>query len=347
MAPSLSLGIALTLLAGLMSGNCMLPMKFVQRWKFENTWLVFSIFSLVILPWALALGLVDHIFETYRGLALLQIAVPFLFGAGWGIAQVLFGISVQRLGLGLAYAIIVGLGALLGTLVPLFVQHRAQVDERAWIEILCGVAMMLVGIALSTRGGQIRDRQTTGAATDEQQADTDRRAAPSSKYITAILIAIVCGVMAPMLNFSFAFGQDIAHRAVLLGNSPPHAAYAVWPVGLAGGLAPNIAYSIFLLGRNKSWARFRPSSPDIFFATLMAVLWMGAFALYGMSSSYLGSLGTSIGWGLFQIFMIMTAAFSGLVTGEWKLAPASSRLLLASGLVCLAVATSLLAAGNH
>src|ERR1700676_1600297 len=146
------------MIAGLMSGNCMLPMKFTRSWKWENTWLVFSIVSLVVLPWALALGLVHHLFETYAALSLAQLAIPFLFGAGWGIAQGLFGISVQRLGLGLAYAIIVGLGAMLGTLVPLLVQHRAQVGRQALLEILAGVAMMLVGIGLSTWGGQIRER---------------------------------------------------------------------------------------------------------------------------------------------------------------------------------------------
>jgi L-rhamnose-H+ transport protein len=272
-----------------------------------------------------------------------QIAVPFLFGIGWGIAEVLFGISVVRLGLGLAYAIIVGLGALLGTLVPLFVQHRSQVDEKAWIEILAGVAVMIAGIALSTRGGQIRERH----AIDGRGPKIDLSTPPSNKYLSAILLAILCGVMAPMLNFSFAFGQDIAHQAVRLGNTELHAAYAVWPVGLAGGFLPNIAYSLYLLQKNRTWARFKLDSPDMLLAILMGALWMGAFALYGMSSSYLGSLGTSIGWGLFQIFMIMTATLSGVVTGEWKRAPASSRLLLTSGFACLAVATTLLAMGNQ
>jgi len=337
MATSLSIGIALTLLAGLMSGNCMLPMKFNRSWKWENVWLVFSVVSLIILPWALALGLVDHLFETYRSLSLLQIAVPFLFGAGWGIAQVLFGISVQRLGLGLAYAIIVGLGALLGTLVPLFIQHRSQVSEQALFEILGGVAIMIVGISLSTWGGQIRERAF----------HRDAESRPASGYLTAVLLAILCGVMAPMLNFSFAFGQDIAHRATLLGNSELHAAYAVWPVGLAGGFIPNIAYSLYLLRKNRSWPIFKPASPEILLPVLMGVLWMGAFALYGMSATYLGTLGTSIGWGLFQIFMIMTATLSGVLTGEWKKAPTSSRLLLASGFACLAGATTLLAMGNR
>ena len=62
MPQSLPIGIVLVLLAGLMAGNCMLPIKFNRRWKWENTWFVFSLVSLVVLPWALALSLVTHLF---------------------------------------------------------------------------------------------------------------------------------------------------------------------------------------------------------------------------------------------------------------------------------------------
>ena len=34
-----------TLAAGLLSGNCMLPMKFAKRWPWENTWLIFTVMS--------------------------------------------------------------------------------------------------------------------------------------------------------------------------------------------------------------------------------------------------------------------------------------------------------------
>lgn len=337
MAPSMSFGIVLTLLAGLMAGNCMLPMKFNRTWKWENSWLVFSVVSLVILPWMLALGLVDHLFDAYRGLSLLQLGVPFLFGAGWGVAQVLFGLSVQRLGLGLAYAIIVGLGALLGTLVPLFAQHRSQVGRPQLIEVLAGVAVMVIGVILSTWGGQIREWHHQSAP----------QSGISNGYFGAVLLAILCGVMAPMLNYSFAFGQDIAQRATNLGNTPLHSAYAVWPIGLAGGFLPNIAYSLYLLRKRASWTLFQAPSPDLFWSVLMGGLWMGAFALYGMSATYLGSFGTSIGWGLFQIFMIMTATLSGVLTGEWKGAPRMATLLLVSGLGFLTCATALLAMGNQ
>lgn len=337
MAPHLLLGLTLTLLAGLMSGNCMLPMKFSRGWQWENIWLVFSVVSLILLPWALALVFVDRLFAVYGSLSLADFSVPFLFGAGWGIAQVLFGISVRRLGLGLAYAIIVGLGTVLGTLVPLLVQHRSQVSRQALIEVFAGVAAMGLGIALSTWAGQIRDREDIRS----------RGGSGINRYGRAVLLAIVCGLMAPMLNFSFAFGQQIAVRAVSMGNSTPRAAYAVWPIGLLGGFLPNIAYSLYLLRRNGSWSIFGRTPADALLPTYMGILWMGAFALYGMSAAYLGTLGTSVGWGLFQIFMILTATLSGVLTGEWSEASSKSKLLLAPGLLCLVCATTLLALSNR
>jgi L-rhamnose-H+ transport protein len=79
----------------------------------------------------------------------------------------------------------------------------------------------------------------------------------------------------------------------------------------------------------------------------MGGLWMAAFALYGVSSAYLGKLGTSAGWAIFQIFMILTANLSGVLTGEWKAAPRYARHALNTGLFLLAVATALIAAGNR
>jgi L-rhamnose-H+ transport protein len=321
--------------AGLMSGTCMLPSKFVRAWKWENMWFVFSVISLVIVPWMLAAAFVDHLFETYRALALQQLAIPILLGAGWGIAQILFGVSVKRLGLGIAYAIIVGLGAILGTLVPFFVQQKAVAKENALALILSGVVVMSIGIFLTAWSGQIKER----VATIHQSRS-------SRSYLAAIFLAVLCGLMAPMLNYSFVFGQDIAKAAVIFGNQPVNAAYAVWPVGLAGGLLPNAAYSLWLLGKNRTWSLFRSTPSDFLRSSLMGILWMGAFAFYGMSATYLGALGTSVGWGLLQIFMIMTATMAGVLTGEWKDASRSARVLLGSGIAGLTVAIVLLAVGS-
>lgn len=334
MAVNLWLGLLLTLVAGLLSGNCMLPMKFARRWPWENTWLVFSIVSLVILPWALAFTLVDHVSAVYAALPASAYLAPLGFGAGWGIAQVLFGLSIARLGMALGYAIIVGLGALLGTLVPLFVKNREVFGTGRGALILSGVAIMVLGIAVSARAGKARE----GAG---------ERAAGGS-YSAALATAVLCGLMAPMLNYAFAFGQGIAEEAVRQGASPQAAGYSVWPIALLGGLIPNAGYSCWLLSRNGTWKHFGGAwHPDVWFGCLMGVFWMGAFAIYGVGSVYLGTLGTSVGWALFQIFMIMTANVSGVLTGEWKGAPARAKRGLWTSLGLLAAATAAIAAGNR
>jgi L-rhamnose-H+ transport protein len=334
MTANLWLGLLLTMAAGLLSGNCMLPMKFARRWPWENTWLVFSIVSLLILPWALALALLDHVGGVYAALPASAFAAPLCFGAGWGIAQVLFGLSITRLGMALGYAIIVGLGALLGTLVPLFIRNREVIATGRGTLILSGVAIMVLGIAVSACAGKAREGAGVRAA--------------GGGYAAALAVAVLCGLLAPMLNYAFAFGQGIAKEAVRQGASPQAAGYAVWPIALLGGLIPNAAYSFWLLSRNGTWKRFRGVwRPDVWFGCLMGVLWMGAFAIYGVSSVYLGALGTSVGWALFQIFMIMTANLSGVMTGEWKDAPPAAKRGLWVGLALLAIATAVIAVGNR
>ena len=327
-------GLALTLVAGLCSGNSMLPMKFAHRWQWENTWLIFSLFSLVIIPWTLAIMLAGNLRGIYCSLLPGQLLLPFILGAAWGVAQVLFGLSIARLGQALGFAIIISLGSLGGTLVPLLFKNRAVFATSNGALILSGLAVMLAGIVLSARAGSRR----------EQEAKKET----GSGYALALALAVLCGLLAPMINYSFVFGQEIAARAVQLGISPIRAAYTVWPVSLAGGLLPNLAYCFYLLSKKKTWGLFLgPWMPDAGFAVLMAVLWMGALAIYGAASVCLGALGTSVGWGLTQILAIMSANIGGLLAGEWTAAPASARRTLYAGLALLTAATVLLAAGNR
>jgi L-rhamnose-H+ transport protein len=203
--------------------------------------------------------------------------------------------------------------------------------------ILTGVLLMILGIALTAWGGHLREKNTA-----------DNGSAFQNKgYPAAILMAVLCGFMAPMLNYSFAFGQDIARQAVHFGNTPLLAAYAVWPIGLMGGFIPNAAYCIYLLSRNRSWSTFHESHSDALWSSLMGFLWMGAFSLYGMSAVFLGARGTSIGWGLLQIFMIVTATSSGVLTGEWRSVSPRAITFLGIGLSALIIATAFFTWSNY
>ena len=333
MNTSVLAGLGLSLIAGVMAGNCMLPLKFVRKWKWENSWLLFTLTSLLIFPWMLGFARGGDLMALYRSLPASAFIVPVAFGMSWGVAQVLFGLSVARLGMALGFAIVIGMGSLLGTLVPIFFQRPEVLASGRGALILAGLAAMVAGIVISARAGRLR----------EVPAEGER----PSRYGPALAMAIVCGFLAPMLNYSFAFAEAIGQAAVKAGVAPVDSAYTIWPIALTAGMVPNLAYSLYLLTKNRTWGLFRTEPRAGALAIGMGVLWMGAMSLYGVAASLLGELGTSVGWALFQIFIIMSANASGLITGEWKSAPAQARGLLWKGLALLAVATVVIAVTNR
>jgi L-rhamnose-H+ transport protein len=72
---------------------------------------------------------------------------------------------------------------------------------------------------------------------------------------------------------------------------------------------------------------------------LMGLLWIGAVAIYGVSTRYLGRLGDSAGWAIYQIAMVLTANIGGVIAGEWKGASRDSLIVLSSGILVLILAT--------
>ena len=75
----------------------------------------------------------------------------------------LFGLCIARLGMALGYAVIVGLGALFGTVVPLLVKHRDIAASYRGIIVFSGVAVMIVGVALAAWAGRMREKNGTAA----------------------------------------------------------------------------------------------------------------------------------------------------------------------------------------
>jgi len=319
------------------AGSAMLPMKLVRRWEWENTWLVFSCVSQVIVPGCLALVLVRDLFAVYKSVSASQLAIPALLGVGWGFGNVLFGLAIARLGLALGYAIIMGSVAVLGTLLPLARQSHESLLSPGGVVVLSGVAMMAAGIGVSGWAGRLRELASLG------QGGTKKK----DGYCVSLLLVIGCGVLSPMLNYSFVWGGHIAAAAVRLGNSSLSAVYAVWPVTLAGGFLTNLAYCVFLLWKNGTWTLFKAGRRDAAAAVVMAALWIGSISLYGMAAVSLGLLGTSVGWGLVQAIAIITADLAGLWSGEWTASPRRARRLLLAGVAMLTLATVVLATGNR
>ncbi len=338
----LSIGIVLAILAAVINGNFALPLKRSRNWAWENSWALYSLVAFWIVPWGLAFFTVPELFRTYTSLSTAQLLLPLLLGAGWGISQVLLGVSVARVGMALTFAIVIGLSACLGTLIPLLALHRDVLFSAKGLTVLVGMMIMLAGIYLCAKAGREREQIQASEVSAASQKKGD-----NSRFGMAVMITIAAGVLTPMLNFALAFGEPILKRAVERGGaSPANATYAVWVIALLGGLPVNLLYCVYLLNRNKTWSAFLSPSYDWVGAVLMGLMWMGSIALYGVATTYLGPSGAAIGWGLFSIFIILAANASGLVTGEWKGVGFRPIRNLGFGLALLTVASTVIAWGN-
>jgi L-rhamnose-H+ transport protein len=336
------IGMLLTVLAAVINGNFALPLKRAQKWSWENSWALYSLIAFLIVPWGLAWSSIPNLAEIYRSLTLPQFLTPLLFGTGWGISQVLLGVSVARVGMALTFAVVIGLSASLGMLIPLLSLDPGMILSMRGISVLAGMAIMLGGIYLCAKAGRERERAQATCTSDNRGKGQHR-----SGYAAALAITITAGVLTPMLNYALVFGEPVLKRALELGSSPANAPYAVWVIALGGGLPANLLYCVYLLNRNKSWSAFGARSYDWIRAVLMGVMWMGSIALYGVATTYLGPSGSAIGWGLFSIFIILAANLSGLVTGEWRGVGSRPLRFLGVGLGMLSGASIIIAWGNR
>jgi L-rhamnose-H+ transport protein len=164
-----------------------------------------------------------------------------LFGFGWGVANVLFGLSVALIGMALTFAIVGGMSAAFGSLIPLVLLTPDRLGTARGRMILFGVALTTGGVAALGTAGRIRERA--------------RRTAGSPQSLRlGLLLYIISGVLAPMLNFSFAFGSVIAANAVNQGATTGNAANAIWSIGLFGALSATAAM------RLSKWREAGPGS---------------------------------------------------------------------------------------
>ena len=114
-------GLVYVFAAGILQGTFLLPMDFVRGWRWEQSWLAFSFFGMLVFNWLLTLSTLPHLVEIYQAASIGDLSRLSLFGLGWGLGAVLFGLGMARLGFSLGYPIIMGLIASMGALAPLII----------------------------------------------------------------------------------------------------------------------------------------------------------------------------------------------------------------------------------
>ncbi len=329
--PEIGPGLALVLLAGVFQGSFMLPTKGMRGWAWENYWLLFAATAYLVCPWLLALVTIPRLFEVYSGATLSSLVSVGVYGAGWGVGAVTFGLGVDALGLALGFAVILGVAATTGTLVPLLVRPPARFSAAQAVLTAASLLLMLAGVAVCSWAGKWKEQE----------------GAPRS-YRRGVLICLASGLLSACGNQGFAFGAAISGRARDLGVSAEAAQNTLWTLLTLPLFLCNAGYALYLLQRNRTAARYRSpgSSRRVLLAIAMGVMWMAGIGLYGAGATKLGRLGPSLGWAILMSSMVLVANLLGLATGEWKASPRPARQKLACGVGLLIVAIAGLAWAN-
>lgn len=304
------LGLMLLIVAGAMNGSFTLPMKYTKLWKWENTWLAWTIFALFVLP-----ALVTHLTlpearEVYHSAAATHaIYVVAGWGAGWGVSQIFFGLAVDAIGIALAFSVILGLAAACGSLVPLLTQHADKIFSAGGLGVIAGVALVVLGVGVCAVAGRKREA-ALGAGP----------AAGKASLGLGLVFCVISGVGSAFVNFGLIAGKPLADASVALGGNALWAPNAAWlPLMMAGG-APNLLYCVYLIWKNKTGSHFSQAQTTSHWllAFVMAFFWFASTLMYGMASVYLGDWGPILGWPLFMSLIVITASLHGIRTGEWR-----------------------------
>jgi L-rhamnose-H+ transport protein len=300
--------ILLVLCAALMNAAYTLPMRLNKKWEWEHSWFAFSLLGVAVVPTAIAVVTVPRLWSTYTAVSPGTLAAMAVFGAGWGISLVFFGLALTRLGLAITFAVSLGTSAAVGALTPLVSQHSDQLMTRQGAFILLGVLVIIAGVALCGLAG--RDREV---ALQKQNPNT-RQA-----FVSGFLFAFVSGILGSMLNLGLAFGGSIQQSAQQHGASLAMMSNAVWLPCLYAGFLPGVIYCYRRMRKNHNVAKLGLDGTWYYWiaAASMGVLWFGSIILYSISTVKLGDLGTSIGWPVFLASIVVASTALGVLTGEW------------------------------
>lgn len=332
-----TVGLLMLFAAGAMNASFTVPMKFTRRWAWENTWLVWTVYALIILPIAVTFATVPSLGRVYGEAGDTLVAKVVVFGAGWGVAQVLLGLAVEAIGIALTFSIVLGLSAALGSVIPLVQLHRDEIFSNGGIGVLVGVALVIIGVAVLAVAGRQREAAVSTAPE------------VGKSFGRGLAIAVSSGILAAFMNFALAFGAPLNQLAEKAGASASWAPNAIWLLVMTAGAVPSLIYCVYLIHKNNAGPNFSASGTRSYWllALIMALFWFVSTLMYGVASGKLGDLGPALGWPLFMSLIVIFATVLGYATGEWKRASGRPVRTMIAGVMVLVIAVVVLSIASR
>jgi L-rhamnose-H+ transport protein len=382
LTPSPVLGVFFHWLGGLASASFYVPYRGVRRWSWETYWLVGGFFSWIIAPWILAVALTRDLFQVLAETPAPTIFWVILFGLLWGVGGLTFGLTMRYLGLSLGMAVVLGLCAAFGTLMPpifsgvFFTQVLGTSSGRV---ILAGVFVCLSGIAAAGVAGIYKER--------EMSAEQKKAVIKEFDLRKGLSVATLSGVMSACFAYGLAAGRPIKSLTLLHGTPTLWQGLPVLVVVLIGGFTTNFIWCLALNIKNKTGFQYFTSDvtqyktitaepiletaidapsreivehipsvmhPDqkpvpmlanYLFCALAGTTWYFQFFFYTMGETQMGKYGFS-SWTLHMASIIIFSTLWGLGFKEWRGAGALAMRFLTLALFLLVGSTVVVGYGN-
>ncbi|WPR73372.1 L-rhamnose/proton symporter RhaT [Algoriphagus sp. NG3] len=334
-------GILLAVTAGIMLGVYALPEKFTKEFQYENTWSLFFLLTMFVVPVIASIVLIQGFGEIFSQMPLDLWIKMGLASFLWGIGVMMWSKAINYIGLSLGFSIFIGTVIFIGSLLPFAVDGLP--DNESLILILTGILVVLLGVVLKGKAGLIREKDEATIAKDPIAGGT------KGSMATGILIAIVGGLLATGFSYANAVGRPYLHEASQAhGNADWVTAVAVmFPIFISGGIVMT-AYFGYHLSKKKAWAAFKtPAFGKNFMLILfMAVFHYAASALFAFAAFKLGESGNTVGYAIYNTACVVTAIVSGIITKEWISASPKAKKLLYAGVACMVIGIVVIALGN-
>ncbi len=331
---TLTLGLTLAVVSGLMNGTFTLPMRYLGRWSWENVWALFILVSCLLMPVVVAATTVSNLGEALHQAPTHAIVMAIVCGFAWGFGAVMFGQGVSAIGISLANTFVLAISSSLGSFLPILLLDPGKLFEKQGEAIMAGTVIAIAGIAFCGYAAKLKERSQMNENVRQEMVGEAR------PFWIGLLLCAGAGVLSAVFNIGYSGAQGIVQSAVHLGNSAFAGSNLVWLLMLTGGAVSNLAFCGYLFRKNRSLGKYaQPKTAALYGLTLlMGLLWGGSIFVYGSAAPKLGRLGPAIGWPLSLSVGLLTANVCGIFAGEWRFSRSVERVYMGAGLLVLILA---------
>lgn len=341
MSNAIAMGI-LWHLVGAASAACFYaPFKKVQRWSWETMWAVGGFVSWIVLPWAVSATLLPDFWSYYGSFGASTLLPVFLFGAMWGIGNINYGLTMRYLGMSMGIGIAIGITLIVGTLMTPIIAGKFDVliGTPGGRMTLLGVLVAVIGVAIVTRAGQLKERQM-GIKAEEFNLKK------------GLVLAVMCGIFSAGMSFAMDAAKPMHEAAAALGVDPLYVALPSYVVIMGGGAVINLGFCFIRLAKVKHLsikADFSIVRPliiaNVLFAALGGLMWYLQFFFYAWGHAKIPAQYDYMSWMLHMSFYVLCGGLVGLIMKEWKSAGRRPVGVLSVGCVVIILAANIVGLG--